>query len=204
MANTSVIRGFEPVGYFDGAPYNGKIRPYLLPASDGTATFVGDFVKITGGAAVVTLTDSAYRGMALPLVAQAAASNQTDVGAVVGFERDISNPNLLYRTASTQRVVFVCDDPNVIYEAQEDGDTTPIALADATKNANIIVGSGSTTTGMSAMQIDSTSVATTSTLPVKLLRMVPRVDNDVSGGVAYTKWHCMLNQCIFKAGVAGV
>lgn len=204
MANTSVVRGFEPVEKFDGTPYNGKVHAYLLPASDATATFIGDLVKITGGAAVVTLTDSAFRGQALPKVAQAAASATTAVGVVVGFEVNKDNLNNLYRAASTQRVVYVCDDPNMVLSAQEDGDTTPIAIANATKNIDIVVGSGDTTTGLSGMQLDSSTVATTDTLPVKLLRMIPVVNNDVSGGVAYTKWYCMLNQSIFKNGVTGV
>lgn len=204
MANTSFVSGFSPVETIEGNPYNGKVRAFIVPASDGTALFIGDLVNLSGGAAVVTV-DSQFKGFTLPLIAQSAATTTTAIGVVVGFEAaNVTNPALLHRLASTQRVVYVCDDPNMIMEVQEDGVGGGIALADMTKNVNIVVGSGDTTTGLSGMQIDSSTVATTDTLPIKIIRPVARIDNDAAGALAYTKYHVMMNKCILKVGVTAV
>ncbi len=203
MANVSYVNGFSPVETFEGNPYNGKVKPYIVGTGDNVAMFIGDLVNIAGGLAVVTIA-SDLKGFALPIVAQSAATTTTAVGVVVGFEPDRNNLNLMYRVASTQRVVYVCDDPMMLLECQEDGVTTPIALADGTKNINIIVGSGNTTDGSSGMQLDSNTVATTATFPIRLIKPVPKVGNDNAGGLAYTKWHCMINNGVYKTGILGV
>ncbi len=203
MANVSYVNGFSPVETFDGVPYNGKVKPYIVGTGDGVAIFKGDLVNIAGGLAVVTI-QSDLTGFALPICAQAAATSTTVAGVVVGFEPNRDNLDLLYRVASTQRVVYVCDDPMMIMEAQEDGVGTPIALANGTKNIDIIVSAGSTVDGQSGMQLDSSTVATTATFPIRLIKIVPIVNNSNAGGLAFTKWRCMINNGVFKTGILGV
>jgi hypothetical protein len=199
MANIARVNGFKPVKYLNGAPWNGQCRAYVIPAADGTATFVGDAVKFTGAGADITT--------GLATCVQAAASNQL-LGVIVGIEpnggtslggRYMTNGAVAldlpgHRLASTRRIVYVVDDPNVIFEVQEDGDTTPIPMADIGLNINIIVGAGSTTTGNSGMQLDSSSVATTNTLPITILAAVPREDNElITAGQANTRWLVKIN-----------
>jgi hypothetical protein len=72
---------------------------------------------------------------------------------------------------------------------QEDGAGDPLEIADIGQNVDIINGGGSTTTGLSGMEIDSSTHATTNTLPLRLLGLVDRPDNEyVSGGQANTRW----------------
>ncbi len=203
MANVSYVNGFSPVETFEGVAYNGKVKPYIVGTGDSTALFIGDLVNLAGGVAVVTI-QSDLKGFALPICAQSAATTTTGAGVIVGFEPDRNNLNLLYRVASTQRVVYVCDDPMMLLEAQEDGVATPIPLTAGTQNINIIVAAGNTTTGASGMQLDSSTVATTATFPIRLIRPVPRVDNDNAGSLAFTKWRCMINNGVFKTGILGV
>jgi len=203
MANVSYVNGFSPVETFDGVPYNGKVKPYIIGTGDSTAMFIGDLVNISGGLAVVTIA-SDLKGFALPIAVQSAATTTTACGVIVGFEPDRVNLNLMYRAASTQRVIYVCDAPMMLLEAQEDGAGTPIALADGTKNINIVVAAGNTVDGSSGMQLDSSTVATTATFPIRLIKPVPKVDNDNAGGLAYTKWRCMINNGVYKTGVLGV
>jgi hypothetical protein len=199
MANTNKVNGFRPVRYLNGAPYTGQMRKYIIPASDGTATFIGDLVKLSTAG-----SDDGYTA-----VIQAAAGDAC-IGAIVGMEVDPTNLNTpVYRAASTKRVVYVADDPNLIFEAQEDGDTDPLETADIGLNVNCVVGSGSTVTGASGMQIDSTSHNTTATLQLRLLGLVQRVDNEnvlSAGGQAYTRWEVKINnhQLGSSTGVAGV
>ncbi len=197
MANTSRVNGFKPVKYMNGTPYNGQCTMYYIPSSDGTATFVGDLVKLGG-----TADAKGVRG-----VAQAAASDAV-IGAVVGIVPSMTNLDTpQYRAANTAAYVLVADDPNIIFEAQEDGDTDPLEMVDAGLNVNFVVGSGSTTTGASGMQIDSNTEGTGATLPLKLLQPVQRPDNElVAAGQANTRWLVKINNHQFGShtGTAGV
>lgn len=197
MANTSRVNGFKPVKYMNGAPYNGQCTMYYVPAADGTAMFIGDLVKLGS-----TPDGSGVRG-----VTQAAAGDAC-IGVVVGIVPSMTNLDTpQYRAASTAGYVLVADDPAIIFEAQEDGDTDPLEMVDAGLNVNFVVGSGSTTTGASGMQIDSNTENTTATLPLKLLQPVQRPDNElVSAGQAYTRWLVTINnhQLGSHTGTAGV
>ena len=199
MANVSRVNGFRPLKYLNGAPWNGAATRYYVDAADGTALFVGDLVKLSGAGTTT------YGGIRSVVQATAGAAV---VGAVVGIAPDFSNLNAApYRVASTNRYVFVADDPNLLFEAQEDGDTTPIAMASTGLNADFIVGSGSTSTGQSGMQIDSSTVAATATLPLKLMEPVQRANNELTtSGQAYTRWVVKLNnhQLGSSTGTAGV
>ena len=199
MANVNRVNGFRPVRYLNGAPYNGQFRKYVVAAADGTALFVGDLVKLS-----TTGDNEGYT-----TVVQAAAGDAC-IGVVVGFEVDPTALNTpQYRAASTRRIVYVADDPNLIFEAQEDGDTDPLETADIGLNVNFVVAAGSTVTGASGMQIDSTTHNTTATLPLRLLGLAQRPDNEnvlSAGGQAYTRWEVKINnhQLGSSTGVAGV
>ena len=201
MANTNRVNGFRPVKHLNGSPYNGAFNKYVVVAADATAIYVGDLVKTDGAGDLTT---------GLPTVTRAAATNVVR-GAVVGFEHDptaLDTPGPQRRAASTRRIVYVCDQPDVIFEAQEDGDTTPIAVASIGLNASLISTSGGDTlTGASGMQIDSSSASTTATLELKLLGVVQRADNElVTAGQAYTRWLVMINAHELNSGTgsAGV
>jgi len=172
---------------------------YVIPAADGTATFVGDLVKLTSVGDSVT---------GLPTVAQAAAGSVAAVGVIVGMEVDPANLNTpQYRVASTRRVVFVADDPNLLFVAQEDGDTSALDMVDTGNNINVVVGTGSTVTGASAMEIDSNTVNTTATLPLKLIEPVATPDNElVAAGQTGTRWVVKINNHAYAGGTgtAGV
>ena len=173
MANVSRIRGFKPVRYKNGAPYTGQVNKYFIPSSDGTAVFVGDLVKLAGSAD----TDGTC-----PTVAQAAAGNAV-IGAVVAFAPNPDNLNLSgsYRAASTNRYVYVADSPDLLFEVEASNGTP--AATDVGLNCDFAVGTGSTTTGLSASYADFGTEATTSTLPLKIRRVFPRVDNEVGASV---------------------
>lgn len=173
MANTSRINGFKPVRYKNGSPYTGQVNKYFIPATDGTAVYVGDLVKLAGSAD----TDGTC-----PTVAVAAATNAV-IGAVVGFEFDPTNLNIngQYRAASTARYVYVADSPDLLYEVEASNGTP--AATDVGLNADFAVGTPSTTTGRSGMYVDFGTEATTSTLPLKIRRVFPRVDNEVGASV---------------------
>lgn len=200
MANVNRVNGFQPAKTITGAPWNGQATKYVVAAADTTALFVGDLVKLSG--ATGTGDYLGIRG-----VTQAAASDAV-VGVVVGFDivpDSLNTPQ--YRAASTQRGVMVVDDPNVLFVAQEDGVTTPIAMADVGLNVNFIVAAGSTVTGASGMQIDSNTTTTTATMTLKLIEPLLVSNNELTtSGQSYTRWVVKINnhQLGASTGTAGV
>lgn len=188
MANADRPSGFKPVMHLNGSPYNGQFQYFLCPSADSVAVFVGDVVKGggTSGAAGLVVAGMDCEGMQTCARDTSATTGASIVGVVRGFLPDPTRLDLKHRLASTNRVALVVTDPTVIYEAQEDADTTPIAQASVGLNAAIATTAGNATTGVSGMEIDSSSVETTATLPLKIIGLVKRPDNALNTGGAGT------------------
>ncbi len=177
MANTSRVSGLRPVRTLSGKPF--RVEEMALLAGDGTATFVGDLVKLEGTGD----TDGT------PSVIQAAAGD-TVIGVIVSFRPNPDNLSQLHRPASTLRRALVCVSPDVIYEIEEDGVGGAMAVTDIGKCGDVAVGSGSTVTGFSAMTLDSSNViAADAGGQLRVLRLVPREDNAI--GLS-AKWEVMI------------
>jgi hypothetical protein len=178
MANTDGAIGFRPISK-DGSPYNGGTQRCSIIATDTTAVFIGDAVVLDGS------SNGGYPG-----VTQAAAGAGNGVyGVVTAFEASpATSLDDQYRKASTLRYCQVASAIDTDFEAQDDGTLT---AASSGLNADLTVGSGSTTYGVSAMEIDATTEATTSTLDLQLVRPVDRADNDASS--ANSKWIVRFN-----------
>jgi hypothetical protein len=180
MANSDARRGLIPRKHSNGAPYNGSARAYYVPSSYATALYVGDpVVRVAGGS-----NTSAFRGHkagTLPQINKATAGGSNYVtGSIVGFDLDPSNLDKSYNPASNERIVYVADDPDLIFEIQEDSDGGALGAADVGLNANLIfTHSGSTATGYSGAELDSSSAATTATLQLKIVELIDRADNEV-------------------------
>ena len=184
MANANTPFGFKPVKHMNGSPWNGKVNVYYVPATDSTALFKGDAVKLAGAA------DATGK---FPTVAQAAATDAV-CGVVVGFGDNPhvgirpDTPNLDYRLASTAMYVFVVDDPYVIFEVQEDSTGNSITAAMVGLATDIEVTAGNTATGKSGMMLDSSDTATAAG-QCRIMRLVDREDNALGN---YAKWEVLL------------
>ena len=188
MANVNRVNGFTPVRHLNGAPYNGQVNRYCFTTADGTATFVGDLVKLSG----TGHTDGT------PSLAQAAAGDAV-IGVLVGLEPDPTNLGLRHRTASTFRYAYVADDPSLIFEAQEDSVGNNLAVTEIGLCTNVTVGAGVTATGASGMQIDSSDTATDSAGQLRIMRLVPREDNAIGTNA---KWEVMIAEHSYNGGTA--
>lgn len=188
MANQDRPSGLKPVRHLNGAPYNGQVNRYCFLAADGTATFVGDLVKLSGSAH----TDGT------PSIAQAAAGDAA-VGVLVGLEPDPTNLGLKHRTASTLRYAYVADDPSLIFEIQEDSAGGALTVAEVGLCTNVIVAAGNTTTGASGMELDSSDTATDTAGQLRILRLVPREDNAIGDNA---KWEVQIAEHSLNGGTA--
>lgn len=152
MANTDAAFGMVAIGTTDGSDYHGKMREVEFLATDATACFLGDPVKLTG----TTGTDGKT-----PVVTQAAAGDAI-IGAVQSFIPNFSDEGTLsstpnHRAASTSRKAMVPFGSDVLYAIQEDSVGGALAAADAGLNADVVIAAGSTVTGISGVELDSST-----------------------------------------------
>ena len=213
MANVSKINGFRPVKHVNGSPYNGQANAYFVPASDATALFVGDVVKLAAdgnasGYPQVTAATAGVAGTGAAAVGVVVGVINTKLDPITGkmTAGSISLDTPQYRPASTAQYVLVADAPDVIYEveATTGGSSYSFAATDIGQNANLYAGAGSTTTGNSQYSLDCGDMGTTATLPFKIVGTSQRVGNESTG--AATKVLVQLNNSQFKGGTgtAGV
>lgn len=191
MANPDTPFGLRPVSHLNGAPYNGAYRVYSTATGDGTAIFIGDPVTLSG-------TSQTINGSVYSDVDQAATGNIV-VGVCVGVEPLIQS-DTIYRAASTATLIKVADDPDLLFEIQEVSGGTALAAADIGLNANFVVGTGSTTTGMSGVELNNSGEATTNTLDLHIVGLVDRADNAVG---EHAKWLVSINRHQYRDQVAG-
>ena len=192
MSNTDRPRGAIPVGTLSGSPVSGTIRRYPVDASNGTAIFRGDFVKLEadGNVAPATAGD-VLLGVAMgPVVDRAIPATE--------------HPG--YLPASTAGYVRVAVGPDILYEVQEDSVGGDMTAAMVGANGNIAAGAGSTTTGVSGHELDSSDVTTNNgsaaTAQLRVVALVDREDNAVGTNA---KWLVRINEHHFgSSGVAGI
>lgn len=192
MANADTPFGLRPVRHRNGAPYNGSFTAYATATGDGTAIYLGDPVKLSG-------TSQTIDGVVYLDVDQA-ATGDVILGVVVGV-KPVTAESLKYRAASTQRILYIADDPDLVFEVQEVSGGTALTANDAGLNADFVVGSGSTTTGYSGVELNNATEATTNTLDVQIVGFVNRVDNAIG---EHAKWLVRINRHQFANQVAGI
>jgi len=169
MANKDAAFGLRPAHMMGGAPYSGGQSRYRIANNQSGAIFQGDLVKqLTGGT-----VSRAAAASTVPVVGVFNGCQYTDPTT---SEQVFSNyyPGSV---AADDIIAFIVDDPNVVFEVQAD-DTFPVA--DLFGNFDIVDQSttGDTRSGRSNMELDVTTGATTTTLPLKAIDISQDPDND--------------------------
>jgi len=175
---TDTPRGFTPVRK-EGGVSNGQVNRYL---STGTAIFVGDMVKLNGAAGAAGLKVTGVDAEGLPYVIPAASSGTSTerlVGVCVGFEPAPDQLGQNYADATNRRIVLVADDPNQHFLVQEDGDSASLTEANISDGVGMVLTAGSTVTGRSQMELDSSQASTVTTYPLRIVRKWEAPNNDM-------------------------
>lgn len=195
MPNADTPFGLRPIRHKSGAPYSGSFNCYYLPAGTGGNYFIGDPVIKTSTANAVAASGPGAGSFpigTLPEIVKATVGTTNRItGVIVGFAPDPSGLDRIYRPASTARVAYVCDDPNIVFEIQADG---TVAATDIGLNAVLIyTNGGSTSTGRSGAELDTgttTAMATTVGFQLAIHRLVNREDNEIG---AFAKLEVTIN-----------
>jgi hypothetical protein len=207
MANIDSPFGLRPVRYLSGAPYNGAVNPYFIKSDYGTALYVGDPVTLTGTSNTAAVTVPGAGEFAIGTLNEinkltlgdSNSNAERCAGVIVGFASLPNDLTKQYNPASTERVAYVADDPTLIFEIQANG---AIPAASMGLNAIMIADhSGSTATGLSGIELDTTGTVPAADASYQLLifRAVNRVDNDTT--LTHAKVLVMINIHLWAHGM---
>ena len=165
MANKDAAFGFMPVGTTDGSDYHGKLERVSMLVGDTAAIFIGDMVTLSA-------EGSPTSGVGRAVKRAAAGTNNPLLGSLVSVDPDFTDEGsltTLHRVASTARTGRVVVGSQVLYVAQEDSVGNNIEATEVNNNINIAtLVAGSTVTGRSRLELDSSSAATGATLQFRL------------------------------------
>lgn len=180
MANPNFASGLIPRRLRNGAPWVGPLRTYYHPSTDGNALYPGDPVILAGSA------DS--RGIPTATLATAGATNRI-TGVVCGINQSAPFQNQ-YGAASTAFYFTVCDNPDVLFEIQEDSVGGSLAATNVGQNCDLIAAAGTNATASSGWMLDSSTAATGATLQMRIIALEDRADNVIG---ANAKWLVAIN-----------
>ena len=193
--SVSAPYGLIPINLIGGQVFAGATRQIPIATNSSTSIFYGDVVKLNSGGTLDkdTGTDSA-----------------TPVGVFLGCSYTDPTYGKTFRqyyastTSITDIVAYVQDDPDALYKVAVVSTGSTISYVNRTSvgnNAVLIQTAGSTITGDSKVSVSSTT-ATTSTWPVRIIDVVPET---VSATGSFTevivKWNQGMHQYLNPTGV---
>ena len=198
MANVDSPFGLRPVRY-DAEDVN-----IYYVNDDSNAIFIGDIVFAAGTSDANGIETVDRKGT----VDDTTPSNNTPiVGVVVGFASDKAGTQLRddarYVAAGSTSYALVCDNPDVLFEVQEDSVGGALAAAAVGGGYNLEIAAGSTVSGLSGVEIDSSVTAATNSsgAHVRIAGLARRPDNEIGTNA---KWEVYITNHRARAGVAGV
>ena len=160
--------GLKPVNLIGGLPFAGATRQIPIASGYATSLFFGDLVKVdTNGQVVI----------------ESGTTSASPAGIFLGCS--YTNPSTKQKlfaqyypasTVASDIVAYVADDPNTLFKVAVVSGTTVVAsVARAVVGANmsLVQNAGLTATGNSQVAVLSSSAATTNTLPIRVIDVVP-------------------------------
>jgi hypothetical protein len=189
MANSDAPSGLTPAKHLTG----GVIRPSVYSIASGYATsiFTGQLVKSTGTTKGVNVC----------------AATERAVGVFAGCQYIDASGDFQFRPywpasttvlSGTTVQAFVYDDPEILFEIQA---SAGMAVTDIGSVADITGTSGSTTTGQSTQELDSSTLSASGSAQLKVYELVNRPDNDYGTNA---KVLVLINEHEMKAAMTAV
>ena len=184
--------GLTPINSVDGKPYAGATRLIPIASTYNTAIFNGDIVRIAAGGTIEKST--------VTVDSTTAAANNT-YGVLMGVQYVNAQNQLIQaqyypgNAAATSAVAYVVDDPMAAFKVAVtfSGNATVTTVNQSIVGTNMSVrqGTGSTTTGDSAVSVYATNAqGNAAALPVRVVEIVPAT---ATGANAFTEVVVKLN-----------
>jgi len=160
--------GFQPINRIGGNPYAGSTRLVPIASTSGltnAAMFTGDLLELTA----TGVCQVAASGSAVP----------QELGVCVGVQFVNSSGQTVQAqfapASSSTAFAYVVDDPTVLFKVVSVSGTTVVAGMGRTavgQNTSVVLNAGVSATGDSQQAI-STTTNTTSSLPIRIVDVVP-------------------------------
>ena len=195
--SVSAPYGLIPINLIGGQVFAGATRQIPIASQYATSIFFGDVVKLADTGTLVKDTGT---------------STATPVGVFLGCSFTDPVFGKTFRqyypanTVASDIVAYVCDDPDTLFKAAVVSSGTTISYVNRTavgNNSALVQNSGNTTNGNSRVAV-SASTATTNTLPVRIIDVVPETAQAANPG-NYTevivKWNFGMHQYENATGV---
>ena len=183
--------GLKPINLIGGQVFAGATRQLAITTSGvnySTAIFYGDVVQLSSNGTVIISTLD---------------TDTSPVAGVVGvflgcsFTNPVTKQKMFsqfwpgYASGVTDAMAYICDDPDALFKVVSVGDTAdgtglvvaPVQQTALGTNAVLVLNSGSTTTGDSAIGIYS--AGTTTSLPMRIVDLVPDTAYISSGNLVF-------------------
>lgn len=205
MANTQFQFGFQPFGIDAGVTPNFGLRRVTIAYNYATALFRGDPVSINAsGTLVISPSTSGQVGGIFWGCEYTTNSPLTALPVKSKYW-----PGVALGSSSLVVTAFIIDDPDILFLAAELGGTAPITQADVGSNIRFAAGAGgNTATGISSYVIDDANLATTATLPFKIMDLysttAPPGVNGTDNTTVYNWAVVKMNNTERAAGTAGI
>lgn len=177
--------GLKPVNLIGGQVNAGSTRQIPIASGYATSIFNGDVVKLSSDGVLVKETGT---------------TTATPVGVFMGVS--YTDPVLKYKifsqyypadTVASDIVAYVVDDPDALFKVAVVSGTTVVAGVARTvvgNNVALVQNAGDANTGNSAVAVLSTSAATTVSLPIRIIDVVPEtVDSSGNYTEVIVKWN---------------
>ena len=148
MANVDSPFGFVPSRHMSGSPI--RTNKYTITSGLAENIFNGDLVILTTDGVITPHT----------------ATETNNLGVFAGVSYTASDGSYKFSeywpsgTTGTNIIAYVYDDPYIVYKVQSDGSP---AQTDLGACADVVAGTGSTTTGQSAFELNSSMGTGTAT-----------------------------------------
>jgi len=189
--------GLLPINLIGGQVFAGSTRQIPIATNSATAIFYGDVVKLISDGTLEKDTGT---------------SAATPVGVFLGCTYVDPTFGLTFRqyypgtTNINGITAYVLDDPDALFKVAVVSSGTTMSFMNRTSvgnNAVLVQNSGQTSTGNSRVAVSSTT-ATTSTWPVRVIDVIPdtaRAGNPGSYTEVIVKWNQGMHQYLNPTGV---
>lgn len=189
MANINSPKGLVPIRLqFSSSPWTGGGNMYSVASSNTTPIGIGDPVVATGTA------DSIKK---VPTVIRATGGGSNTITGVMVGRLYVTRDDSPFVPASTAAYIQVCDNPDIIYVAQEDSVGGNIALTSVMQGVDIIVADCNTTNGISNVMLDSSTAGSGTQFQIVGLSSEP--GNEVGTNA---DWYVIIRRSTFKNAVS--
>lgn len=209
VSNQNSLRGLLPVDDQDDGMH-ANMKEYGVAAALGVNIFVGQLVGLSaalggtaggapmpapstgpgGGASPASDMQAILSGQYAYIQPHVAGNTGPVLGVVNGFlyDPERQKEGLKYLPAGQAGNARLITDPRALFYCVA---AAPITMAQAGLNIDIVVGTPNTAYGWPAIQLDPTTIATTATLPLRLVEPAKLIGNDIT--LNYAVWMVRLN-----------